>query len=308
MFGTHTSCCVNAGCFSDAAPFNHLPVPKCPDQLKIQLTLFTRQGPKSGVRLTESNIPSEFHSNVKTIFVAHGWASSKKIRWVNDMKRELLKKGDFNFVQVLWHSRKINYAQSAADTRSVGAEVSNVAKQLVAKRLISPSHLWCIGHSLGSHVCGHTSRKYRFARITALDPAGPLFDADDGGLAKTDAAFVDVIHTNGNTLGTLRALGHVDFYPNKGGVQPACKKLLHIGENYFGGNICSHQLAQKLFTESINSPCKFRSDYSCRVPTSIPGSCTKCESRCQTMGYDASPHAAGGIFYLTTNSAKPYCK
>ena len=74
-------------------------------------------------------------------------------------------------------------------------------------------------------------RHYR-SISAALDPAGPLFDADDGGLAKTDAAFVDVIHTNGNTLGTLRALGHVDFYPNKGGVQPACKKLLHIGENY----------------------------------------------------------------------------
>ena len=79
---------------------------------------------------------------------------------------QLSVQGNFNFVQVLWHSMKINYAQSAADTRSVGAKLSNVAKKLVARRLISPSHLWCIGHSLGSHVCGHTSRKYRFARIT----------------------------------------------------------------------------------------------------------------------------------------------
>ena len=65
---------------------------------------------------------------------------------------------------------------------------------------------------------------------TGLDPAGPLFDYHRDiqiGLAPTDADLVDVVHTHGKggpilNLGTLRPLGHVDFYPNGGGDQPGC--------------------------------------------------------------------------------------
>lgn len=38
----------------------------------------------------------------------------------------------------------------------------------------------CVGHSLGSHTCGFAGKNMarlglRMARISALDPAGPLF-------------------------------------------------------------------------------------------------------------------------------------
>jgi len=38
-----------------------------------------------------------------------------------------------------------------------------------------------------------------------------------------DANFVDIIHTNGNSLGLLKPLGHIDFYPNGGKAQLNCK-------------------------------------------------------------------------------------
>ena len=62
-----------------------------------------------------------------------------------------------------------------------------------------------------------------------LDPAGPLFENRDWtcGLNPSSADLVDVLHTNGEpgvvlNLGTMKVLGHVDFYPNGGGRQPEC--------------------------------------------------------------------------------------
>ena len=47
------------------------------------------------------------------------------------------------------------------------------------------------------------------------------------GLEPTDADFVDVIHTMGKAgpimdFGTLKPLGHADFYANGGAMQPGC--------------------------------------------------------------------------------------
>ena len=45
-----------------------------------------------------------------------------------------------------------------------------------------------------------------------------------------DALFVDVIHSNGDSLlmgglGSWEPMGHVDFYPNGGRVQKGCSNL-----------------------------------------------------------------------------------
>ena len=64
-----------------------------------------------------------------------------------------------------------------------------------------------------------------------LDPAGPLFENRDAtcGLNPSSADLVDVLHTNGEpgislilNVGTMKPLGHIDFYPNGGGDQPQC--------------------------------------------------------------------------------------
>ena len=85
----------------------------------------------------------------------------------------------------------------------------------------------CAGHSLGSHVCGLAGKLLKasksapmFDRISAMDPAGPLFNNDipypynnlhvtsDSRLSKNDAHLVDVIHTDGQP----RFYGHVIQY------------------------------------------------------------------------------------------------
>lgn len=64
---------------------------------------------------------------------------------------------------------------------------------------------------------------------SALDPAYPGFEGPNARrrLNKTDARFVDVIHTNArfglnNAVGLETPLGHADFYPNGGSFQPGC--------------------------------------------------------------------------------------
>lgn len=67
--------------------------------------------------------------------------------------------------------------------------------------------------------------KYNLTLIfVALDPALPLFVTSDKDkkIDKSDAKFVDVLHTNSLLKGKLERSGHVDFFANNGVDQPGC--------------------------------------------------------------------------------------
>lgn len=61
-----------------------------------------------------------------------------------------------------------------------------------------------LGNSLGAHIVGSAGRNLNYMtdrllpRITGLDPANPCFNQGENltGLARGDAEFVDVIHSN----------------------------------------------------------------------------------------------------------------
>ena len=80
-------------------------------------------------------------------------------------------------------------------------------------------NIHCIGHSIGAHVCGllgkiiNAELKVKLTRITGLDPAGPCFKnvAKYYRLDKTDADYVDVIHTS-SVLGIYLPIGHSNYY------------------------------------------------------------------------------------------------
>jgi len=66
--------------------------------------------------------------------------------------------------------------------------------------------------------------KEKLKIVVGLDPAGPEYNppTQNRKLVQTDAAFVDVIHSNMGVLGDSSVDGHADFYPNGGVSQPGC--------------------------------------------------------------------------------------
>ena len=85
--------------------------------------------------------------------------------------------------------------------------------------------------------------------VKGLDPAGPLFESQSNSLrlGSSDAKFVDVIHTS-SASGIRQAIGHLDFYPNGGRMQPGCGS---VWTDVLRG--CSHDLAIDLFADSMMS-------------------------------------------------------
>ncbi|KAF4528066.1 hypothetical protein B566_EDAN016566 [Ephemera danica] len=122
------------------------------------------------------------------------------------------------------------YPRARYATRKVGPYVATMIQYLNEALHISLENFHCVGFSLGAHVCGYTGKSLRskydlkLQRITGLDPAGPMYDCYDTSdrLDKTDAIFVDVIHTCTNILGFSLSIGHIDFYPNGGRNQVGC--------------------------------------------------------------------------------------
>ena len=70
-------------------------------------------------------------------------------------------------------------------------------------------------------------------------------------LNKTDADFVEIVHTNGGTdnttAGIYDPLGHVDFYANGGHHQPGCPDSNHFKFDFFEATSTEFQIPQCLF-------------------------------------------------------------
>ena len=241
-----------------------------------------------------------------------------------EMRDAHLAKEDVNVIAVNWEkgADSVNYQQSVANTRVVGALIGEFMKELHSATGASYSSMHLIGHSLGAHVAGYAGEWVPgTGRITGLDPAGPSFEDEDirVRLDPSDANFVDVIHTDAENLlklgfGTDKPMGHADFYPNGGADQPGCtdailKHLLALLDSFDAAKAsvaCNHVRAIYLFTESIGSSCSFQA-YPCSSEEDYKdGNCKSCSSGCATMGYNADP-TAHGTFYLSTTSSAPYC-
>nr|XP_040582562.1 pancreatic lipase-related protein 3-like [Lepeophtheirus salmonis] len=177
-------------------------------------------------------------------------------------------------------------------------------------------NLHLIGFSFGAQVCSFAGSNIpNCNRITGLDPAGPSFREHNTSfrLDKTDADFVDVIHTNGvyftkGGIGLLDVSGHVDFYPFGGETQPYCNNLFEefLSGQEFG---CSHYRAVYLFLESIrNDTCKMMG-FPCTEGFKAfhlgQKGCFEA-SKSFPLGLN-TPRNAAGKLYLTTRASSPYC-
>lgn len=117
------------------------------------------------------------------------------------------------------------------------------------------------GHSLGGECAGLVGRevkrisngKFVIPRIYALDPAGPGYEfqmevhvTGFDRISKTDAKYVQIIHTNAGKLGIVDSVGHADFYPNGGKHQPGC-----------GNRICDHSFGWMFFQQTVRDDGSF---------------------------------------------------
>ncbi|XP_050441948.1 lipase member H-like isoform X2 [Adelges cooleyi] len=244
--------------------------------------------------------------------VTHGWlATSENSTGVFTVKTAYVSATEFNVISMDWSAIGDNYIYPipALMTRRVGSVMARMLENLVRLAALDPGDIHLIGHSLGAHVsgaCGAAFTLGKIGRITGLDPAGPGFEyvnVQTNRLDKTDALFVDVIHTAAGAAGYYSSLGHVDFFPNEGcPPQPGCYDGLYPSE-LMGIVGCSHARAHKLYTDSVYH---MRSMLATKCSSWSSYKSGQCKNNPKTyMGHDASPSVSGD-FYLKTASSPPY--
>ena len=172
-----------------------------------------------------------------------------------------------------------DYKYRAHDSIDVGNYLGRCLAKLSEETRVKARDIHLLGHSLGAHLVGKAGRVYKaltgqpLARITGLDPAWPFWTAGgclldllnpllgdapllrENKLSRESAAFVDVLHTDGDYqpcgtimrgIGHLRPLGHSDFYASHGGRhQHGCGMLNYFWphEKIIHGETCNHYRA-----------------------------------------------------------------
>ncbi|XP_065073636.1 pancreatic triacylglycerol lipase-like [Ochlerotatus camptorhynchus] len=273
--------------------------------------LYTRKNPKEGQILkpneTSSVNSSNFNPQHQTRFLVHGWIQDGNSEMQSLIRNSYLAIGDFNVINVDWGmgAQTINYITARYRVASVGLVISNMIDTLVNGAGISLDTIYVIGHSLGGHVAGVVGKHQngRINSIIGLDPAGPLFSADnDDVLSEKDAQYVETVFTNAGQLGFYGSLGGANFYANGGSSQPGC------GFDLFGS--CAHARAWSYFAESVTSSVGFRATRCQSHDDLAAGQCVSSSSDGVTMGGEPSNHGKGveGFYLICTNSEEPYAK
>jgi len=330
------------GCFTDVYPWGNSYVrplsrlPLSPTDVQAKFFLDTKYQQDYLLDPTDPNsiYRSGFAEEFETKFIIHGYTDAGDRKWMYDLSDQFIKNDqDVNVIRVDWQAAatNIDYAQSATDTQVVGGMAMCLLKELYSGNLtMLTEKVHCIGHSLGAHTCGYVGRNAMsnftvpIARITGLDPAEPYFGYAPAVVAldPTDAAFVDVIHTDtvhfrqGVTpgwkdltpygMGVEEPVGHMDFYPNNGTDQPGCDQnawstitgldgLMDGARDFVA---CNHLRSIKYFNESLilnvfenlgaGQKCAF-TGFQCTYQDLLDGKCMDCEkdgagSVCPSMG------------------------
>ena len=265
--------------------------------------------------LVSDLIQNDFLCVNRVVFITHGFLSSRETDWMQTLKWELLNQQDCTVATLCWGAGAQvsfdswarfwnSYEQSAANALEVGVWLSKYVLEL--RKRCKYLNIYCVGHSLGAHLMGcagrhanrlSTSIRPVVDRITGLDPAGPGFQTNinaEHRLSKSDAKFIDVIHTDGwgygYYFGTYLPLGSVDFYPNYGFHQ---KQVFDVEKERVvspRGDISkSHSRAIDFFIWSINRKNVFKTNRVLLERPDVESICyeTRKSQFCLQMGYNA---------------------
>ncbi|XP_034235133.1 phospholipase A1-like [Thrips palmi] len=270
----------------------------------VVFMLYTRENPDEPEMLDIYNedapAPQHLDNSRPTKIATHGWLADNQS--FDIIRKALLATTDVNYIAVKWSDCDTYfYPLSERHVPLVGERVAMLLDFLRDKHDVPAESLHLIGHSLGAHITGMAARMMKsgtVARITGLDPAGPLIPGNETQrLDKSDALFVDVIHTCANVLGYRDAIGHVDFYPNGGTcIQPGCV-IADITQG-----TCSHGRGLVFLEESIYNRTAFKA-FPCAGADSTVNKTDPGQSI--VMGLD-TPSNAAGSYCLTTRDEAPF--
>ncbi|XP_076265251.1 uncharacterized protein LOC143199365 [Rhynchophorus ferrugineus] len=332
-------CYPELGCFEASGPFGYLDMlPNKPEEINTKFLMYPARTRRRRSGSAPAEIPfdklteafewakSGFNKSLPTKVLIHGFGSDCGYIWAYEIRSALMAVEEVNTICVDWSNGASlpNYVKASANTRLVGKQLSLLLRGLVDKNGLSLRDTHLIGFSLGAHIAGFAGADLgNLSRITGLDPAGPLFESQDtrARLDQTDAAFVDVIHSNGENLilgglGSSQPMGHVDFYPNGGRMQKGCSHLF-VGavsdiiwsSAVEGRSLCNHRRAYKFFIDSVSPRCHFPAFPCDSYDDFIAGKCFPCsdERKCGNMGYYADRSKGRGQLYLITRDEEPFC-
>ncbi|XP_055533686.1 pancreatic lipase-related protein 3-like [Wyeomyia smithii] len=236
----------------------------------------------------------------------HGWNADRNQVATVPVRNAYLVQDKHNLLVADWaNASSLPYHDARRLVRSVGYRIGEILAVFIRENGIQYDQVHIVGHSLGAHIAGNVGKYFggKLARVTALDPAGPLFAPRSvDAVSSSDARFVDAIHTDGLVLGEVTARAHVDFYPNQGVPnQPGCELLdtltLHA---------CSHYRSTAFFAESILLPLNFVA-YHCEFKEIFNSPSENCRGNAKSifMGEHVN-HSARGTYYLETSNLPPY--
>ncbi|KAJ8718519.1 hypothetical protein PYW08_002756 [Mythimna loreyi] len=214
--------------------------------------LYTRRNPTSSQSLEINNAASiensYFNPDLPTVVIAHGWLSDQESD-INPVIRDAyLGKHDVNVIVLDWRRlASANYMTAVQGVPAVGRGLGQFLAFLNSITGAPFDQMHLIGFSLGAHLVGNAGRELRgrVARVTALDPAGPLWDVNPDRVNFSDGIYVEAIHTDGGyTVGGLGIgsdVGSADFYVNGGVSQPGCLT-----------NSCNHNKSWRYFAATVS--------------------------------------------------------
>ncbi|XP_050350312.1 pancreatic triacylglycerol lipase-like [Nymphalis io] len=265
-----------------------------------QYLLFTRRNSASPQTLRINNAnsitSSNFNARNPTVVVAHGWLSNQNTNPNPILRNAFLRRADVNFIVLDWRRVAAStYPTAVAGVPGVGRGLGQFLNFLnrVTGAPFNTMHL--IGFSLGAHVVGNAGRELggRAARVTGLDPAGPLWHVNSNRLRRTDGVYVEGIHTDGGTtgLGIGSAVADADFFPNGGKSQPGCSTSL-----------CNHNRAFELFAASIANTHLVGNQCSNMLQVSS----NTCRGSRLVLGNDNLNKRGSGLFRLNTGRRYPF--
>ncbi|XP_022170464.1 lipase member H-A-like [Myzus persicae] len=232
----------------------------------VTFWLYTKVRPNNSRRLVPDDLQSlkssGFDGGKPTKIVIHGWLgdSEDDQSVCLTLKTEYFALYDYNVVCVDWSVVALDFAYFTARLRckDIGNYVAEMIMTMTENTPQTNDDVHIIGFSMGAHIAGYAGKRLEgnVHRITGLDPAKPMFSIKRPAerLDRTDAQFVDVVHTTRLVMGQHKPIGIIDFYPNGGNTkQPGC------GYDYVYGEVCSHYRAYELYARSIRSKDEFKS-------------------------------------------------